>query len=294
MSSLLSGQLLFAALATGGLYALVAFGLNLIYGTLRLLNVAHGEIVMLGAYAAYWAMTMMGGGPLLTLPFAALMLGAFGFALYGGLFRLALSRPALMKRIEGNSLLLFFGVSIILQNAVSLVFSASPRANKADDALIAFADVQTSQSRLMAVAITFLVCLALAIALKTSWAGRAVRAIIQNRDAAAIVGIPLDRLQAWSFAIGFAIAGLAGALVSLFEQISPFMGFPYTVAAFVVIILGGLGNLAGSLAAGLLLGVVETFGVAATSANWRSILVWGIFILVMLLKPQGLFGGSRR
>jgi branched-chain amino acid transport system permease protein len=100
-------------------------------------------------------------------------------------------------------------------------------------------------------------------------------------------------VQRLSFALGFALAGLAGALVSLVEQISPFMGFPFTIAAFVVIILGGLGNLVGSLVAGFLVGVLETFGVALTSANYRSILIYGLFILVLLIRPQGLFGGRR-
>jgi branched-chain amino acid transport system permease protein len=123
--------------------------------------------------------------------------------------------------------------------------------------------------------------------------GLSVRALIQSREAAAIVGVNIGRLQATSFVMGFAAAGLAGALVSLFEQINPFMGFPYTISAFVVIILGGLGNLTGSLAAGLLLGLVETYGVALLSANYRSILLYGVFILVLLVRPQGLFGRAR-
>jgi branched-chain amino acid transport system permease protein len=122
--------------------------------------------------------------------------------------------------------------------------------------------------------------------------GLALRAMIQNRDASALVGINTRRIYLISFCVGFALAGLAGALVSMYSQIWPFMGFSYTVAAFVIIILGGLGNLTGSLAGGLLLGVLETFGIAFTGPNFRSILIYGVFILILMVRPQGLFGAK--
>jgi branched-chain amino acid transport system permease protein len=123
--------------------------------------------------------------------------------------------------------------------------------------------------------------------------GLAIKALIQRRDAAAIVGVNVERVQMLALCLGFASATVAGALVSMTEQISPFMGFPFTIAAFVVIILGGLGNIGGGIAAGLLLGVLETYGVALTSSAYRSILVYGVFVLILLLRPQGLLGGRR-
>jgi branched-chain amino acid transport system permease protein len=118
----------------------------------------------------------------------------------------------------------------------------------------------------------------------------AMRAIIQQRDAAALVGINVERINRQAFAIGFALAALAGALISMTQEISPFMGFPFTISAFVIIILGGLGNITGSIIGALILATVEVYGVAILSPSFRSILVYGVFIAVLLLRPQGLFG----
>jgi branched-chain amino acid transport system permease protein len=123
--------------------------------------------------------------------------------------------------------------------------------------------------------------------------GLAMNALIQNRDASAVVGVNIDRLQMFSLVIGFGVTGLAGALISVLEPITPVMGFPYTMSAFVVIILGGLGNLWGGFLAGLLLGVLEIFGVALTGPEWRSVLLYGVFIAILILRPQGLFGTGK-
>jgi branched-chain amino acid transport system permease protein len=290
MDALLSSQLLVAALVTGGLYALVALGLNLIYGTMRLLNIAHGEIVMIGAYLIYWIGALTSLHPLIGAALTAGLCGLLGLAAYYGLFRVVLGSPRLMERVEANSLLLFFGLSIVLQNLVKLAFTASPRSYQPFENLIHFAGASLTGGRAAALCLTLLVCIAMTMFLRSSLFGLSIRALIQSREAAAIVGINIGRVQALSFFIGFAAAGLAGALVGMIEQITPFIGFPFTISAFVVIILGGLGNLAGSLAAGLLLGVLETYGVALTSSNYRSILLYGVFILVLLIRPQGLFG----
>lgn len=290
MSGLLSPQLLVAALVTGGLYALVALGLNLIYGTMRLLNVAHGEILMVGAYAMYGLMTLTPIGPYAGLVATAAVCGLLGLAAYHGLFRVVLGSPRLQARIEANSLLLFFGLAVILQNVAKLLFTASPRAYQPFEQLVQLGSAALTGGRLVTLVVSFALCLTVAVFLRFSLLGLSIRALIQSREATAIVGVNIGRVQAASFCAGFAVAGLAGALVSLFESINPFMGFPFTISAFVVIILGGLGNLSGSLAAGLLMGVLETYGVALLSANYRSILVYGVFILVLVLRPQGLLG----
>jgi branched-chain amino acid transport system permease protein len=124
---LLSGQLLFAALVSGSLYALVALGLNLVYGTLRLLNVAHGDLVMIGAYVAFWMSTLLGVSPLISIAWAALVCAGLGWLLYAGLLRKLLAKADLAQRVEANSLILFYGVSVILQNAAALAFTATPR-----------------------------------------------------------------------------------------------------------------------------------------------------------------------
>ena len=120
--------------------------------------------------------------------------------------------------------------------------------------------------------------------------GLALRGLIEHREGAAVVGVDIDRVQHASFALGFGSAAVAGALLSMTEQVSPFTGFPYTIAAFVVVIMGGLGSIGGGMLAALLLGLLETYGVALTSSNYRSILLYGVFVLVLLTRPQGLFG----
>ncbi|MEX0807842.1 MAG: branched-chain amino acid ABC transporter permease [Dongiaceae bacterium] len=293
MADLFSTQLLFAALVTGALYGLTALGLNLVYGTMRLLNVAHGEFVMLGAFAAYWAFTLADIPPLVALPFIVLLSAATGLAIYRGLFRGLLRNPRLAERIESNSLLLFFGLSIVLQNVAAALFTATPRALPYLDSIIRIGDLGMATDRLATLIIAASVTLAIVLFLRFNLFGLAIKALIQNREATLIVGIDVEKVQRTSFALGFGLAGLAGGLVSMLGQISPFMGFPYMITAFVVIILGGLGNLTGGLIAGLLLGVLETYGVALTSTNYRSILIYGVFILILVLRPQGLLGSRR-
>lgn len=291
LDTLLSGQFLFAALVTGSLYALIALGLNLVYGTMRMLNVAHGDVVMLGAYGAYWAFSLLGVSPLLAAPLVAGLGGLLGYALYRGVFRrlLANATPANAGRLEGNSLLLFFGLSIIVQNVAALAFTPNNRAYAYLDEVYRIGNVAMTGNRLAALLVAGITCIAVALFLSRTIAGLAMRAVIERREAAYIVGVDVDRVQWASFTIGFGSAALAGALMSMLEQFSPFSGFPFTIAGFIVIILGGLGNVKAGLLAALLLGAIETYGVALTSANLRSVLLYGTFVAALLLFPNGLF-----
>lgn len=294
VDTLLSGQLLFAALVTGSLYALTALGLNLVYGTMRVLNVAHGDMVMLGAYAAFWAFTLWGLSPLLAAPVVAALGAALGYAVYRGIFRRLLVAGANHAgRIEGNSLLLFFGLSIIVQNIAALAFTPNNRAYSYLGEVVRIGNVSMTGNRMAALAIAGVTCTAVALFLRRSVAGLAMRAVIERREAAYIVGVDVDRVQWASFAIGFGSAAMAGVLMSMLEQFSPFSGFPFTIAAFIVIILGGLGNVMAGLLAALVLGVIETYGVALTSANLRSVLLYGCFVGALLLFPSGLFARRR-
>ncbi len=292
---LTSGQLLFAALVTGSVYALVALGLNLVYGTMRMLNVAHGDLVMLGAYAAYWAFSIAGISPLVAAPVVACLGAALGYGLYRGLFRRLLAvAPSDAGRMEGNSLLLFFGLSIILQNAAAMLFTPNNRAIQYLDEVWRVGNVAMTGNRIATLLLAGTTCIGIALFLARSTAGLAMRAVIERREAAFIVGVDVDRVQWSSFALGFASAALAGVLMSMLEQFSPFSGFPFTIAGFIVIILGGLGNVMAGLVAALLLGVIETYGVALTSANLRSVLLYGCFVAALLLFPNGLLSRSAR
>lgn len=283
-------QLLFAAIVSGSLYALVALGLNLVYGSLRLLNIAHGDLVMIGAYVAFWSFTLLGISPIISLFTTTLLCAGLGFLVYVVLLKRQLNAPALAQRLEANSLIIFYGLSVILQNATSLAFTATSRGYQYLGGVHSFAGVSATGNMLLLLGVAALITLGALAFLRFHIAGWSLLAVIERKDAAAVVGVDVDRVQMTSICAGFAIAGVAGVLVSMTQQITPFMGFPFTIAAFVVVIMGGLGNILAGIAAGFVLGFVETFGVALTSATYRSILIYGIFVGVLLLRPQGLFG----
>lgn len=293
MDSLFSTQLLAAALITGVLYALISLGLNLIYGTMRLLNVAHGDLVMIGAYVAFMAFSIFNVGPLVSMFGAAVICGALGWLAYRSIFKRMLSNSLLLTRLEENSLLLFFGISVIIQNLVILFFTANRQGYQYLNEIVEIGDVRLTGARVAVLVVGSVISIAAVLYLRFSMFGLAMNALIQNRDASAVVGINVDRVQMSSLVIGFGITGLAGALISVMEPITPVMGFPYTMSAFVIIILGGLGNLWGGFLAGLLLGLLEVFGVAATGPEWRSVLVYGIFIAILIFRPQGLLGSGK-
>jgi branched-chain amino acid transport system permease protein len=246
---------------------------------------------MLGAYATYGAFSILGVSPLLAAPLVAALGGLAGDALYRGVFRrlLASSTPVGAGRLEANSLLLFFGLSIIIQNVAALAFTPNTRSVAYLTDVWRIGGVSMTGNRLVALVVAGATCLFVAWFLSRNIAGLAMRAVIERREAAFIVGVDVDRVQRSSFILGFASAALAGALVSMLEQFSPFSGFPFTIAGFIVIILGGLGNLKAGMLAALLLGAIETYGVALTSANLRSVLLYGSFVAALLLFPNGLF-----
>ncbi len=287
---LFSGQLLAAALVSASVYALVSLGLNLVYGTMRLLNVAHGDIAMLGGYAAFWFFTVLGVAPLWSLFATGALAGLVGVLAYRHLFRRVLVSSPDAIRSESNSLLVFFGVSVIVQNTIALGFTATARGYQYLGDVIQIGNAAITQNRLATLLVSGALCLAVWLVLRWHIVGLAMRALIEQREAAAIVGIDIERLQRTIFFVAFASSAMAGSLISMAEQVSPFMGFELTIAAFVVVILGGLGNIGGGLVAALILGLIETYGVALTSPSFRSILLYGVFVAVLLLRPQGIFG----
>lgn len=290
MNILFSPELLIATLALTSIYALVALGLNLIYGAMRLLNVAHGEIMMLGAYIAFGLFTVWQISPLVSMFGAMLVAAALGWLCYELLIKRLSRTPALVQRIEANSLLVFFALSVILQNLGALAFSANARSYSYMDSLVQIGAVSVGLNRLVIIAVSVAATAAVMLFFRFGITGLAIRALIQQRDAASLVGIHADRVNRVIFCLGFALAALAGSLVSMVESITPFSGFPFTIAAFFVIILGGLGSIGGSVIGALLLACVEVYGGAMTSPAYRSILLYGVFILVLFVRPQGLFG----
>ena len=274
---------------TGGIYALVALGLNLQYGLMRVLNVAHGEFLMLGAYVTFSLHTGWGVNPLLTLLITGPTAFAVGLVLHRLLYAPLLAGGA-AESLESRSLLLSFGLMFVLQTAALRVWSADLRGYSYLAIPLRWLGTVFPANRVLAATIALALGGAFYLYLRYSLTGKAVRALMQEPEGAQLMGIQTSRIHGLCFGAGIAMSAVTGSLVSMLFELTPFMGLPYTVTALVVVILGGLGNMLGCLMAGLLLGLVETAGVYLASSDIRLISSYAVLSLILVLKPSGLFG----
>jgi len=277
-------------LITGGIYALVALGLNLQYGLMRVLNVAHGEYLMLGAYLTYSLHVGFGVNPLLTLAVTAPLAFGAGLLLHRLLYARVLSGSETPEALESRSLVISFGALFALQNAALLIWSADLKGYGYLSIPVRMLGAVFPANRIVAAVVALGLSIAFYVFLRRSLAGKAIRGLMQDPEAAELVGIDLGRVHAICFGVGIAMSAVTGSLVSMFFELTPFMGLPYTVTALVVIILGGLGNVAGSVAGALLLGLAETASVYVTTSDIRPIVSYGILSLILILRPAGLLG----
>jgi branched-chain amino acid transport system permease protein len=281
-------ELIVSGLITGGIYALVAIGLNLQYGLMRILNVSHGEFLMLGAYLTYWIHVLTGMSPFLFLPVVLVSLFAVGLITHRLCFRRLAETTPEVEAFEARSLLVSFGLMFLVQNVALLIWGADLRGYPYLAERVSLLGLEFTQNRLVAFAAALGLSLGLILLLRTTMLGKAVRAMMQSPTGALLVGIDMRRLHPAVFGLGLALAGVAGALLSMVFEISPSMGEPYTVSALIVITLGGFGSISGSLLGGLLLGVVEALGMQLTSPSLKMVLSYGVFILVLITRPSGL------
>lgn len=278
-----------AGLITGGMYALVAIGLNIQYGLMRVMNIAHGEFLMVGAYLAWSAYAVLHLSPLLALPAIFAALFVIGLVVYRLCFRrIARTAPA-VEVLEARSLLVGFGLMFLIQNAAFLVWGADLRGYEYLAQPVEIGATRLGANRLVVFLFALAVSLLLLVLLRLTLFGKAVRAMMQSPTGAQLVGIDTAVLHPVVFGAGLGLAGVAGALLSMIYEISPSMGEPYTVTALIVITLGGLGSATGSLLGGLLLGIVEAFGMHVTNPSLKMLLSYGVFVAVLLLRPRGLF-----
>jgi len=290
VSASLLFDILVTGLITGGIYALVALGLNLQYGLMRVLNVAHGEFLMLGAYVTYSLHTGWGANPLLTILVTGPAAFVAGLVLHRLLYARVLGQAEAREAIESRSLLLSFGLLFVLQNTALLVWSADLQGYSYLATPLRVLGAVFPANRVLAAMVALGLSVAFYVYLRRSLVGKAIRALMEEPEGALLVGVNLTRLHGICFGLGVAMAAVTGSLISMLFELTPFVGLPYTVTALVVVILGGLGNVAGSLLAALLLGVVETVGVYFASSDIRLISSYAVLSLILILKPSGLFG----
>ena len=276
------------ALSLAGLYALVAVGLTLVFGVMRILNFAHGEFVMLGSYLSFWLFTLWGVDPFVSFGLVMATLAVLG----------ALVQTALIKRVlhaeHLNQILLTFGVAVTLQNLALLLWTGDLRAIKVWYAATAvqLGPVSLSLGRTVGIGIAAVLTLLLYLLLFRTEYGRALRAVAQDPEAALVMGIPIQRVYVLAMAVGAAYAGAAGVVASVTMVTYPLIGFMFGLKAFCVVILGGLGSVFGAVVASLILAFVESFvGVFfAQGSSWAEAVSFVMLLLVLLLRPRGLFG----
>ena len=275
-------------LLVGGVYALIASGMALIFGVMRLVNFAHGAFLMLGTYLSYYGWVLLGLNPYLFFPLWGVVLFLFAVGVY----------RVLVRRVMGANdflqILLTEGISLALVGLAQLVFGADyrqinlPIANR----ITGFGSLHFSVGYLLSFAVSCLLVIALTQFLARTEMGRAIRAVAQNRSVAPLMGIRVERVSAITFGLGIACAGIAGALLLPIFWTNPTVGAPYTLKSFVIVVLGGMGSVQGAALGGLLLGVAEQFTAYTWADRYAEVVNFIIFLLVLLFRPQGLFGGK--
>lgn len=280
------------------IYALTALGLSIIFGVLRIVNFAHGEIYMLGGYVYYCAVTLLGLPPLVGVATAALVLLAFGALLERQL--LGPVHAGKVDRPDEYAIMTTFALSILLMNLANSLFGPWPqRPEPLFRGRVEVGELIVSGDRVAAAAAGVVLIVLVLLVLRYTWAGKAVRAISQDRAAAEIFGIDVKRYSMLAFGIGTALAAAAGALVGPVFNVTPTMGLIPVIKAYIVIVLGGLGSIPGAIVGALILGQVESFATILVPDTTRALAykdAYGlvVLVLVLILRPQGLFGRAER
>lgn len=282
-------QAVLSGLMIGGIYALIAVGLTLIFGVMDIINFAHGEFLMFGMYAAFFASVLFGIDPYFTLVLAAPVFFALGWAVQGTLIR-----PVVGKS-HAIQILLTLGLSLVMQALAQFLFSADFQSLQVDygSATFDLGGARVSYTRLAGFAISLGVCAALWIFLQRTDTGRALRACAEEHEGSLAVGIDLGRMYKIAFGLGIACVAIAGIAMTPFFYVAPVIGPKFTLIAFVIVVLGGLGNIPGAVIGALVVGLVESMAALfMPSPSLKELAVFVLFILVLLLRPQGLFGGK--
>ncbi len=279
-------QLLANGIVLGGLYAAIAAGFSLVWGVLNVINILHGSFIVLGSYVAFFLFAYTGLHPLLAILPAAAVLFTVGYAVQAVFVNRVISAPVLI------TLTLTFGLDLVLNNAMLVAFTADYRKVNLDSPIpaLVLGPVLVPGDRLAAMALALALTYGLYRLLSDSSVGRAIVAVRMDREAAALMGVNVPRINAITFAVGAMMAGAAGALLSIVYPISPLNSTLFLGKAFVVCVLGGLGSVPGALVGGLALGVIESFGGYALGPEHAVTLSFGLLLLLLFVRPSGILG----
>ena len=278
-------ELVVQGILLGGLYATAALGLSLVFGTMKLVNLAHGQFLVVGAYLTSILVMAIGGDPLLIAIPVAVVVGLLAYPLQRYIF------TPVMSQGEEAPITAAFGVSIAIETILLLIFTANPRSINAPyaTAQLDIFGVGVRVSLLIATVIGIAIVITLTLLLKRTQFGRQVRAASLDAEAAGLVGIDVKKTYARVMAISAATAAYGGVLVALSFSIAPSSGTGWLLRAFTVIVIGGLGSLSGTIYGGIIVGLVETFGAQLVGPQYRDLIVFGVLVIILIVRPNGLF-----
>ncbi len=289
MSSAVILQQIVNGVVTGSIYTLLAMGLSQIYGILGISHFAHGSVVMIGGYVAYTFSRLLGLDLILAALIAIIICTALGMALERFAYRSIISGPSI------NVFILALGLLFVFENLCQMIWDPDPIAIQApSNVTLSIGPITITSFRLMVIVVNLAIMAGLAIMMKRSRMGRSIRAVAQNRDAAAMVGVNVNTTNLVVFAMGSAMAGLCGVFYATLLQVVPPLGGEIVVKGFAVMILGGLGSIPGVVLGGLCLGLIESLGATFLGATFKDAFGFIILILVLIFKPSGIFGKSSK
>lgn len=279
-------QILINGLLVGGLYACIALGFSLVWGVLNILNVLHGSLIMLGAYATFWLFHLLGLDPLISLPLTIVALFLFGYGIQRGIINQVVRAPMFM------TLILTFGLDLIVVNLALYFWTGNIRSVTPPyaTATLTVLGARVPFIRLAMFLLALLVTGLLFMFLNRTWSGRAIRATRMDLDAARLMGIPIAHTYALTFGLGAAMAGAGGALIAVGFPFTPGVGGEYLARAFVICVMGGLGNMLGALVGGIVLGLVEQAATVVLGPGYQGFVSFALLIATLLVRPQGLMG----
>jgi branched-chain amino acid transport system permease protein len=282
----LVANVIIAGFLTGLVYGLMALGLSVIFGVVRVVNFAHGEMMTVAMYAATLLFAKFALDPFLAIAPVAVVFFILGYALQAGLINPFITRP------EHSQFMLLVAVGMIVINGLLMAFGPDARSVQVDYQLdsLEFGEILVDKARLYAAGVAVVTALALYGFFRFSLTGKAIRACADNHFAAKVVGLDVKRLYALTFGLGSVCVAVAGCALTLLIDVTPSLGPYYTLLAFVIVIVGGLGSMVGALVGGVLIGVSEALAGLLIAPSAKSMLSFGLLILVLLIRPQGLFG----
>jgi branched-chain amino acid transport system permease protein len=282
-------QSLISGILVGGVYALIGIGLTIIFGVMRIINFAHGDILMVGMYLTYELFTHLGIDPFVSILFTIPLMFLFG----GFLQKFFINR--VLNALPQNQILLTIGLGLIMSNTMMLIFTSDYKilTTPYSSSSIKILGLSISEPLAISFVITAAITAMLYWFLMKTDTGQAIRATAQDREAAQLMGINVKKMSIIAFGLGASLAGTAGALISPTYYIFPQIGSAFTLKAFVITVLGGMGSVVGATLGGIIIGVAESMGAVYISSGWKDVVVFVLFLLVLLFKPSGLMGKTR-